>query len=341
MFRNGQYIRTNLLYDAYIEAMEAHTTSDFPTFLAERLHKIMLAEWAKANSAFRRIVRVMNLTDFKNLNVYSPFGEADDLLAIGEAGEYAESTVRDVDNVQMRLGTYGRTFSLSRQSIINDEFNKLTDQPARFGRAARRTLARNVISTLTSPGNAYDGVAFFGDHKQADGVTTAANNLLGTSPLSRTTLRAAIERFQGFKDNNGVPLALTPSFLYVPISLGFTAKEILGSPELIGQGSNAVPATNLNVMQNVLPGGYVVDPYLPDDGTWYLFADPAEIPAFGLGFLNGVEEPALMLKDPAARLVLGGNDPYSFEFDEIKYKVRHDWVVKPIEPRGVIKATVS
>lgn len=157
-----------------------------------------------------------------------------------------------------------------------------------------------------------------------------------SSALSRTTLRTALETQRGFLDRDGNKLALQPAFILVPIELEYTAKEILESQILIGTPASNVLAPNANVMQNAIQ--VVVEPFLTSATTWYLFASPAVAPGLAVGFLNGKDTPDLMLKDPAVRLVLGGNDPYSFEFDEIAYKVRHDWIVKPIEPRGIIKA---
>ena len=153
-FDTDGWKRSNALYEAYIEAQEAHAISDFPNFLAERLHKILLGEWAKAPAAWRQYTKLMPFSDFKTHNIMTPLGETDDLLPIPEGGGYAGSDVDDVYNVQMALATYGRTFSISRQAIINDEFNKLQDQPARFGRSAARSLAKDVVAVLESPGTA-------------------------------------------------------------------------------------------------------------------------------------------------------------------------------------------
>lgn len=336
---NGAYVRSNQIFDAYIEAMESGSTSDFPTYLQEKLNRIMLNAHGKVPSMWRSVSKIMNMTDFKTYNIMTPLSESDDLQEVAEGGEYQDSELRDSDNVTMKLGTYGRTFSITRQAIINDDFGQLQQQPDRFGRAAARTLAKKVIATLETPGTAYDGVAFFGDHKQEDGSTTAADNDLTSSPLTRGNLRTAIETMRKFTDIKGNRLSLTPKFLYVPVDLEFTAMEILKAEKLIGQGADAAPVTDINVMNGGITGlQVVVEPFLTSGTTWYLVGDINETPPLGVGFLNGKETPDLLLKDSAAKFVLGGQDPYSFEFDEIKYKVRQDWVVKPIEFRGIIRA---
>jgi hypothetical protein len=65
-----------------------------------------------------------------------------------------------------------------------------------------------------------------------------------------------------------------------------------------------------------------------------------------LGFLahvilNGNTTPFLGVENPGVRAILGGDDPYSFEFDEIGYKIRHDYNFVPTEWRGIFGAIVS
>ena len=66
------------------------------------------------------------------------------------------------------------------------------------------------------------------------------------------------------------------------------------------------------------------------------------MPAFAVGYLNGQAKPFVGLKDPAVRNALGaGMDPYTFELDSIDFKVRHDFGVGHIDPRGAYKASVA
>ena len=45
-----------------------------------------------------------------------------------------------------------------------------------------------------------------------------------------------------------------------------------------------------------------------------------------------------MLKDPMVRMALGaGTDPYSFELDAVDFKVRSDFGVGVIDPRGAYR----
>jgi hypothetical protein len=98
----------------------------------------------------------------------------------------------------------------------------------------------------------------------------------------------------------------------------------------------------INPLAGILPAdGVIRDPWFSDANDWYLFADPGDVPAFAVGFLNGQSEPQVMLKDPMVRMALGaGTDPYQYELDSVDFKVRSDFGTAPIDPRGAYRSIV-
>ena len=98
----------------------------------------------------------------------------------------------------------------------------------------------------------------------------------------------------------------------------------------------------INPLAGILPAdGVIRDPWFSDSNDWYLFADPGDVPAFAVGFLNGQSDPQVMLKDPMVRMALGaGTDPYQFELDSVDFKVRSDFGVAPVDPRGAFRSIV-
>ena len=66
-------------------------------------------------------------------------------------------------------------FSITRQAIINDDLNMLTDVPMKLGRAAKSTIADLVYAILTSnPKISTDNVSLFDKAKHANVLESAA-----------------------------------------------------------------------------------------------------------------------------------------------------------------------
>jgi hypothetical protein len=109
-----------------------------------------------------------------------------------------------------------------------------------------------------------------------------------------------------------------------------------------GVGSAVFDKGNYNPLQDIIPADAVVrEPFLSDSNDWTLLAAPGDVPAFAIGFLNGREEPFVGIANPEVRAALGsGADPYTFEFDTIRFKVRHDFGVGAVDPRGTYKGIV-
>ena len=111
-----------------------------------------------------------------------------------------------------------------------------------------------------------------------------------------------------------------------------------------GAGEGVFDKGTNNPLSGILPNDAVCyDPFFTSAHSWYLFADPARVPAFAVGFLNGQQQPQVFLKQPHAQDALGGNgtDPYTWELDSVDFKCRHDFGVAAVDPRGAYKNTVA
>jgi hypothetical protein len=338
--RTGSWPREVRLFEAYLdwaesdnaaELRESGSSTDFANYLNNVVGKRLMKVYREAPAYWNRYTTSYNVPDFKPLSMYG-LTEGQDLLPFDEGGEYKDSQISERVGPTMTVSTYGRLFSISRKALINDDLGLLRDTPGRLGRAAARTLNRSVVAALEGNGNAYDGTALFhADH----------SNLL-SGALSESSLASAALLMNQQTDDNGNPIMVAADMLVIPGGLEITARRILNSVEITIQGAATTPAYgegNANVMRGYVD--YIVDRYFTDANDWYLFANPADAPVLGVGFLNGQREPQTMLKDPGMRLVLGGNDPYSMEFDTIEYKVRHEWGTAIIDWRGAVKSAVA
>jgi hypothetical protein len=115
--------------------------------------------------------------------------------------------------------------------------------------------------------------------------------------------------------------------LWVPKSLKGTAIQLKDSDKNPENAENGV---------NTLKGTFDVEasPYLRGDETnYYLSAKPSDVEGIEIGFLNGREDPEILIQDqPTVDNV--------FIYDQIRYKVRHEYGGAVVDFRAFAGAIV-
>jgi hypothetical protein len=312
---------------------EAAGLDDFASMLGTQMNRTLVGAFQGVQSPWRQYVRVGQVPDFRPaIRVLG--SEAEDLLDLGRggAGPYQDSRLTE-QKYQLQIGTKGRMFSVTRAALINDDLNYLTQQPTRFGRAAARTLTKDVVNNcLEANLPAYDGVALF--HASHGNLLTGGTSTLTAANLQTARQTIARNKFEG--QYTGI----RARYLVIPPELENTARIILESEQIFQPGAAATPAYgigNLNPMRGTLE--IIIDPWLTSTTGWYVLADPADIPAIEVAFLNGRETPDLLVQRPEYRLVAGGGeDPYLHgEFDELRYAVRYDYGIQVAMWQGAFK----
>jgi len=294
---------------------ESAGVSDFANILGSNMHRTLISVYSEVPSPWRTYVRKSSVSDFRS-NDRIAGSDAEALLDLGPggAGVYVDSALTE-QKYSIRAKTKGRSFSVTRQAIVNDDLNFLTEQPARFGRSAARTLATDItVNTLEANADAYDAVALF--HSNHGNLLTGGGSVLTGANIN--TAKVAISR----AEFEGVQMGIQGKYLIVPPELESTARVILNSDWIPAPGNSV---GNINPMQGSLE--LVVDPYLTSATAWYVFADPSDVPVLDVAFLNGKDTPDLLAQRPEYRMVSGGgeDDFLHGEFDEMKYAVRFDY----------------
>ncbi|MCX6419316.1 MAG: hypothetical protein NTU50_07890 [Actinobacteria bacterium] len=214
-----------------------------------------------------------------------------------------------------------------------------------MGDAAAQFVVETIIALIESNPTAPDGTAMY----------HSSRSNIGSAALSEDSLVDGIAALTKQRDDAGRRIRVEASSLVVPSPrLQLIANRILNSQltgttlsyssPAAGTGTGVFDKGNMNALAGLLPADAVVyDPYLTDANDWYLFADPSRVPAFAVGFLNGQEAPQAFLKEPMVSTALGGNgqDPYRFDLDSVDFKVRLDFGVAPVDPRGTYKGVVA
>jgi hypothetical protein len=323
----GSLNRFNIVRrDAY------HTTGSFSNLLLDAANKTLLAGYEEAPYTWNIWARqATSVDDFKNINRIR-FSEMGTPEMVPENSDYPESKLADSKEVY-RVEKYGSMFSVTWETVINDDLDAISRIPAMQGAACRRKQNQAVYAVLTANPTMADTGALF----NATAQTTAGGhaNLSGASAApSVTTLNSMFLSMMtktGMTINGvaGPILNIQPSFLIVPAALSATALQLVGSvadPAAGGSAAGNANTKNIYGPNADRPLRVVVEPVLDASSStaWYGAASTSQVDTIELSFLAGEESPVL-------------ENEWDFDKDVYKYKVRQTFGVAPIDFRGLYK----
>jgi hypothetical protein len=104
------------------------TTSDFPNLLTSTGNRVLQTAYQVAQSPLLQIAKRRDAVDFRTLYTIK-LSEAPGLAGVKEGGEVKHGA-RSESAESFKLKTYARIFSLSRQTIINDDLGAFADPRA-------------------------------------------------------------------------------------------------------------------------------------------------------------------------------------------------------------------
>ncbi len=102
-------------------------------------NKAILQGWEDAAETYEQWTRKGQLSDFKTAHRVGMGGFR--LCVRCVKGLNISTSPPEINSATIALATYGELFSITRQAIINDDLNMLTDVPMKMGRAAKSTIA--------------------------------------------------------------------------------------------------------------------------------------------------------------------------------------------------------
>ena len=305
-----------------------HSTGSFANLMLDAANKTLLAGYEESPYTWSMWARqAMSVPDFKNINRIR-FSEMATPEMVPENHDYPESQMSD-SKESYKVEKYGSVFTITWETVVNDDLDAISRIPAMQGAACRRKQNQAVYAVLTSNPTMADDGALFNNTAQ----TTAGGhaNLAGTTGVpSVASLNAGFTSMRtktGLR--NDVILNIAPRYLIVPAALEATALELFtstGRPDVGGD------TTGNSGVQNIYgPGGrrsvtIVSDAVLDGNSAtaWYLAADPSQVDTIELSFLQGEESPVL-------------ESEWDFDKDVYKNKVRQTFGVAAIDYRGLYK----
>ncbi len=254
-------------------AKRSLVTGDFPLLLQSVGSRVLTSEFEAQTATYKAWMKMVDVPDFRTMTeLTTSFGggrlkkikERADLEKIGGT-EQAES---------WKIETFGNSFELSREMLINDDLGNFTNLVSTFGRMAQTTANGIAYDILQEKGD-------YASYLMADGVSLydGARNNSATDALSSTALSAGRLAMASHLSVDGeTPLNIKPKYLIVSPALEVTAREILGATQKLGADNVSVPNVNQNLYE------LIVDPEIESETAWYLLAENR---TFKMGFLAG------------------------------------------------------
>jgi hypothetical protein len=284
--------------------------SAFSAILDNTVNKSMRNAYEAANTTYDLWTSKGSNPDFKPTSAYQ-ISEAGELEQVKESGEFKHDEMSD-SKVAKQLVTFGKTFSISRQALINDDIGIITKLPAAYVRAAKRGINKAVYAIIGNNPAIYDGKALFhADH----------GNLGATGAISVTTVGEGRALMRKQKNLRGKEyLNIPPKYLIVPAAKETDAEKFINSiADPASNNANVVNPFNRKLT-------VVSDAFLDDYSAtaWYLAADPSDIDTIEVTYLNGQEIPVL---------------ESSMLFDQLgmKWRIYIDYGITVIDFRGLVK----
>lgn len=292
------------------------STSDFPNIFQNALNKSLLARYELAMPTYRRIAIERNFNDFRP-HPQIRAGDFPQLQPVSETGELRYGGSQDNSETASVL-PYGVVFTISRIMLVNDDLGAIDQILGSAGQTVLIFENTTFFNMLTSaagvgPTLVQDTTAVF-NYATHNNLAAASNaNLIG-GPPSITTIGQARQAIRGMRSLGGLYLNAAPKII-----LGGPAQETV-----IDQMVTAIAPT-LTTSVNPFSGRLeaAADANI-SDASWYIFSDPAQVPCFIYGFLNGANGPRIRTFEP-------------FGVQGVKVSLEHDFGCGAIDYRGVVR----
>lgn len=309
--RRGRRVRGR---DSLVKAAQ-QTTSDFPHIVDNVANKRLLDAYEQEAKTHKAVAKVTQNSDFKPA-ARVRLGDAPRLKKVLESGEITRGSMGE-GRESIRLATYARIVSLSRQLLIDDDLSAFDGLVTAMGERAAENEADLVWAIIQDNANMSDGVALF--HTASHG--NLISNVLNTAGLAAGRKAMRLQRGIGDGGDAGTRLNLRPRVLAVPPSLELAAEQLVKlsiTPNETAQGNPFYGALDV-----------VCEARLEDISPtcWFLFVAPqSSAHALEMAYLTGQMGPFFDRRD-------------GFDVDGIELKIRHDVGVAAIDHRGVLKST--
>jgi phage head maturation protease len=229
MMRSGErnvHLRSNAQRTEWI--MQRAATTDFVNILANVQNKSLRIAYMEAPGTWRAWCKSDSLPDFKQATLAKVSAYSTLAIVAEGAAPTAGTLVDGSENTQ--LATYMRSYTLTRQAMINDDLRVFNGLGSALAKAAARTVNRAVYAKLLANGALNDTFALFQ-------VANHANLTASGSAPSVASIGVGLVAMMA-QSMNSVPLGITPAFIIVPPALAVTTEQLITSISDYASNSN-------------------------------------------------------------------------------------------------------
>lgn len=245
-------------------------TSDFASVLALGTETAIAQAYQALPPALLPVARKFTVADLQQFAVLRPT-TAPKLLEVNEHGEI-KSAPLEASFETMSAKTFARMVNLSRNLVLADRLEILSDYVGMSARSAANTLGDLLHTALVGSPVMSDGVNFY---------ATGHGNVSATgTTLNLAALEAAFIAMRSQQNGSEGSANVVPRYLVVGPSRELAGLQLLAT----------IAATEVS---QVSPYGsqlsLIVEPRITD-GSFYVLADPARTAALGYAVLSGTRK---------------------------------------------------
>lgn len=285
----------------FTRMLEAMDSSSWANVLTTSMNKRLLSDYRAKGGAYSDwgrdwLCTVSPASNFLTME-RSQIGGYGNLSTVGEGQPYNDMTSPGDEKTTFAVAKRGGVDAITLEMVINDQVSAIRRIPQNMAMAARRTLVEFVYGLITAnPTLDIDSVALFHDDH--------ANKT--TSALSASTWKAGrLAMLKQTQKTSGKRLGLIAQHLIVPPDLEETAVNLFrktteNDPQFIHDTKVAI-----HVMAHAT-----------NATNWFVCAGKDQAEQIEISFLNGQEEPEIVVADNPAAGAMFTNDKQVF-------KIRH------------------
>ena len=294
-----------------------YQTSDFANLTENVITKLLIQGYSEAPVTWSRWASSREVPDFKQFTI-PRLSAVDDLPIVAEKGAYTDLTRGDAKEAAT-LVKHGGLFSLTWETVVNDDSGGFQDQSQVLGAAAARTIDKKAYAVLEDNGNMGDTNPLFdAAHSNDLANTLDLDGIVATrSSMARQT------------DDNAEAYYAMLRYLLVPEELRDAADNLAGSEYLPWPEGTSPGAQRINTIRSsfvVVPTIRLTAPAAnPGNTVWYA-ADAMN--TVEVAFLSGNRQPA-MFRDEG------------WDSDAVHWKIRHPSVAYAKNWRGLARNTFT